>query len=93
MLKPPPLPANALLGGKIAVGGTWLFGLAALVLASPDSSFRTLGVALLVFLVFSHIIELFIFSAFLKSAKATTADYVQVALFGIFHSGGMKAEE
>ncbi len=93
MLKPPPLPKSALLGGKIAVGITWLFGLFAVFTASADSTLHTVGSYLLIFLLGSHLVELVIYSAFMKAAKATPADYSQVLLFGIFHSGGMKAQE
>lgn len=90
MLKPPALPTAALTAGKITVGLSWLAGLYGLLLADPASSLYTLGLWLTVFLVGSHIAELAIYRAFLKAAKATPADYVQVFLFGIFHSGGMK---
>ena len=89
MLKPPALPPQALLAGKIAVGIGWVIGLAGFLGASADSTFHTIGIGLLVFLVGSHALELVIYAAFLKAAKATTADYSQVFLFGIFHSGGM----
>lgn len=91
MLKPPVLPPQALLGGKFAVGASWLFGLVAL-LSGGDSSWHSIGLYLLIFLAGSHALELVIYSAFLKAAKASPADYIQVALFGIFHSGGMTVE-
>lgn len=91
MLKPPPLPISALIGGKVAVGASWLFGLFALIAGAGGSSLHNIGFWLVVFLFGSHVLELLIYGAFLKAAKATTADYVQVFLFGIFHSSGMKA--
>lgn len=90
MQQPPALPAPALLGGKIAVGTSWVFGLLALLLAGADSSLHTIGFWLTVFLVGSHALELVIYREFPKAAKATGSDYLQVFLFGIFHSGGMK---
>lgn len=89
MLKPPALPPQTLLAGKIAVGISWLIGLAGLLFASAGTAFHTIGIGLLAFLVGSHALELVIYSAFLKAARASTSDYVQVSLFGIFHSGGM----
>lgn len=89
MLKPPTLPPQALLVGKIAVGIGWLIGLAGFLGASADSTFHAIGIGLLIFLVGSHALELVIYAPFLKAANATTADYTQVGLFGIFHSGGM----
>jgi len=44
----------------------------------------------ILFLAVSHIIELVIFSAFLKAAKASSMDYVQAFIFGMFHTGSMK---
>jgi uncharacterized protein YhhL (DUF1145 family) len=92
MLKPPPLPASALIAGKVAVGATWLGGLAAFMIGAGGSSLHNIGFWIIVFLFGSHVLELLIYGAFLKAARATTADYVQVFLFGIFHSGGMKAD-
>lgn len=93
MLKPPVLPPQALLAGKFAIGTSWLIGLAGLCLASADSAFHTIGIGLLIFLVGSHALELAIYAAFMKAARASTVDYVLVFLFGIFHSGGMKASD
>lgn len=90
MLKPPALPATALTVGKIAIGLCWLAGLYGLLLADSASNLHTLGLWLTVFLVGSHALELAIYRSFLKAANATSADYVQVFLFGIFHSSSMK---
>ena len=90
MLKPPPMPPAALLGGKISVAAGWLFGLFAL-LASTNPTLNTAGYWLLIGLGGSHVLELAIFMPFLKAAKASAADYVQVFLFGVFHSSGMTA--
>ena len=89
MLTPPALPPQALLAGKIAVGIGWLIGFAGFLLVDAGSTFHTIGIGLLVFLVGSHALELVIYAAFLRAAKATAVDYSQVFLFGIFHSGGM----
>ena len=89
MLKPPVLPPQALLAGKIAVGIGWLIGFAGFLLADAGATFHTLGIGLLAFLIGRHALELVIYAAFLKAAKASSADYAQVFLFGIFHSGGM----
>ena len=90
MLTPPPLPATALTAGKITVALTWLFSFYGWLAADPASIIHTLGFWLLVTLVGSHIIEIAIYRAFLQAAKATPADYVQVFLFGLFHSAGLK---
>ena len=89
MLKPPALPPQALLAGKIAVGIGWIIGLFGFLLAGAGTTLHTIGIGLLAFLAGSHALELVIYSAFLKAARASTSDYVQVSLFGIFHSGGM----
>lgn len=91
MQKPPTLPANALLAGKIAVGIGWLIGLCALLIGSSGSTLHNIGFWMTAFLAGSHALELLIYGSFLKAANATPADYVQVFLFGIFHSGGLKA--
>lgn len=87
---PPALPANALLAGKIAVGIGWIIGLCALVIGSSGSTLHNIGFWMTAFLAGSHALELLIYGSFLKAAKATPVDYVQVFLFGIFHSSGMK---
>lgn len=89
MLKPPALPPQALLAGKVAVGIGWLIGIAGFLLGDTGSTFHTLGLGLLAFLIGSHALELVIYAPFLKAANATSTDYTQVGLFGIFHSGGM----
>lgn len=92
MLVPPPLPAAALNAGKIAVALTWVFGFYGWLVADPVSIVHTIGFWLLVTLAGSHIIELAIYRAFLHAARATPADYLQVFLFGIFHSGSLKVQ-
>lgn len=91
MQKPPAMPASTLLAGKIAVGASWLIALGALALAPADSSWHSIGFWLTAFLAGSHALELLVYGPFLKAAKATGADYLQVFLFGIFHSSGLKA--
>ena len=93
MQKPPAMPASALLGGKIAVGASWIFGLAALALAPAGSTLHSTGFWLTVFLAGSHAVELLVYGPFLKAARATGSDYLQVFLFGIFHSSGMKSAD
>ncbi len=90
MLTPPPLPAAILTAGKVTVAVTWVFAFYGWLLANPSSLVHTIGFWLVVTLVGSHIIEIAIYRAFLQAAKATPADYAQVFVFGIFHSGGLK---
>ncbi|HQQ63975.1 MAG TPA: hypothetical protein PLF22_10435 [Pseudomonadales bacterium] len=92
MLKPPTLPQNVLLAGKISVGLGWLFCVIA-PMVSQSHAVMTIAEWLAVFLVGSHAVELLLYGAFLKAANATKADYVQVFLFGIFHSGGLQAKQ
>ena len=90
MQTPPPLAPNVLIGGKVAVGLGWLFGLYATACTAADPSLHSAGFWTLVFLGGSHLLELAIYSPFLKACKATPADYLQVFLFGLFHSSGLK---
>jgi uncharacterized protein YhhL (DUF1145 family) len=90
MLIPPPLPAQALKAGKIAVGSTWVLCLLGVLLPMPTAQLTTVAQVVILFLAVSHIIELVIFSAFLKAAKASSMDYVQAFIFGMFHTGSMK---
>jgi uncharacterized protein YhhL (DUF1145 family) len=93
MQKPPPLPAGALKAGKVAVGLSWLFAIATVTMTMPQPQLHNVGLALLAFLSISHIIELFVFRDFLKAANATQSDYIQSFIFGMFHTGGLKAPE
>lgn len=93
MLAPPPLPAAALTAGKVVVALTWAFGFYGWLAVDPASIVHTTGFWLLVTLAGSHIIEIAIYRAFLQAARATAADYVQVFLFGIFHSAGLKPQQ
>jgi uncharacterized protein YhhL (DUF1145 family) len=90
MLKPPAMPATVCLAGKISVGLAWLFGFYGLLLADAASSLSTIGTVTLLFLAGSHVVETFIYAPFLKAARATPVDYVQVFLFGLFHSSTLK---
>ena len=56
----------------------------------PDPQLTTIGQGVILFLTVSHIIELFVFSEFLKAANASTQDYVQSFIFGMFHTGSLK---
>jgi uncharacterized protein YhhL (DUF1145 family) len=89
MQRPPVLPPSALLAGKITVGLSWLFCIFAPLL-SASSNLTSIAMWLSIFLAGSHAVELLIYSPFLKAARATTVDYVQVFLFGIFHSSGLQ---
>ncbi len=90
---PPALPPAALLAGKVSVAASWIAGLALLALTDATSSWHNIGFWLTAFLAGSHAVELLIYRSFLAAAKATPADYAQVFLFGIFHSGGMKTKD
>lgn len=92
MLKPPAMPASVLLAGKLSVAAGWVIGLSAMLLTDAASSWHTIGICLTAFLAGSHAVELLVYRAFLAAARASAADYVQVFLFGVFHSGGMKTD-
>lgn len=92
MKTPPPMPAAALKAGKLAVGLSWLFAIASLLLPMPDPQFTTVGTVLVLGLSVSHVLELFVFREFLQAAKATQGDYLQAFIFGMFHIGSLKAQ-
>lgn len=87
---PPPLPTAALTAGKIAVGMSWFFAIATVVLPMPEPRLTTIGLIVIAFLTVSHLVELIVFREFLKAAKATQIDYIQAFIFGMFHTGGLK---
>ena len=90
MKQPPPLPAPALKAGKVAVGLSWLFAMAAVISPMPDTQMANIGMLLMAGLGVTHLIEIIIFREFLAAAKATTNDYIQAFIFGMFHTGGLK---
>ena len=49
-----------------------------------------IGMLLIAGLGVTHLIEIIIFREFLAAAKATTNDYIQAFIFGMFHTGGLK---
>lgn len=85
MQQPPALPAVACTIGKILCLLAYIIGLWCLIQTGNPELTET-GYWILGFLVISHIAELFIYRPFLQHVKASNADYLQVFVFGIFHS-------
>ena len=85
MQQPPALPAIACTIGKVLCLLAYVIGVWCLV-QTNDSALTETGWWILGFLLISHIVELFIYRPFLQQVQATAADYLQVFVFGIFHS-------
>ncbi len=75
-----------MVGAKIAVALTWLFGLGAFFFATPDSVAGMWGPRILMFLVIAHAIECVVFLPKLRKRSGSLgANLVQTMLFGIVH--------
>ncbi len=75
-----------MVGAKIAVAATWLFGIGSLLFAAPDSIAGVWGTRILWFLVIAHAIECVVFLPKLRKRSGSLgANLVQTMIFGIVH--------